>query len=59
MWYFKNFTKKNMFHWRKRRKIMAVLQVKDLKKYYGNKPNIIKALDGVSLTVERANLLLW
>lgn len=57
MWYFKNFTKKNMFHWRKRRKIMAVLQVKDLKKYYGNKPNIIKALDGVSLTVEKGEFI--
>ena len=46
-----------MFHWRKRRKIMAVLQVKDLKKYYGNKPNIIKALDGVSLTVEKGEFI--
>lgn len=36
---------------------MAVLQVKDLKKYYGNKPNIIKALDGVSLTVEKGEFI--
>ena len=36
---------------------MAVLQVKDLKKYYGNKPNIIKALDGVSLTVENGEFI--
>ena len=36
---------------------MAVLQVKDLKKYYGNKHNIIKALDGVSLTVEKGEFI--
>jgi len=36
---------------------MAVLQVKDLKKYYGNKPNIIKALGGVSLTVEKGEFI--
>ena len=36
---------------------MAVLEVKDLKKYYGNKPNIIKALDGVSLTVEKGEFI--
>lgn len=36
---------------------MAVLQVKDLKKYYGNKPNIIKALDGVSLTVDKGEFI--
>lgn len=57
MWYFKNFTKKNMFHWRKKEKNYGCLQVKDLKKYYGNKPNIIKALDGVSLTVEKGEFI--
>lgn len=30
---------------------MNILQTTDLKKYYGNEPNITKALDGVSLTV--------
>ena len=33
------------------------MQVKDLKKYYGHKPNIIKALDGVSLTVEKGEFI--
>ena len=36
---------------------MLVLQVKDLKKYYGNKPNIIKALDGVSFAVEKGEFI--
>ena len=36
---------------------MVVLQVKDLKKYYGNKPNIIKALDGVSFAVEKGEFI--
>lgn len=31
---------------------MPILQTIDLKKYYGAKPNITKALDGVSLSVE-------
>ena len=31
---------------------MSVLQVIDLKKYYGTKPNIVRALDSVNLTVE-------
>ena len=31
---------------------MPILQTTDLKKYYGGKPNITKALDGVSLSVE-------
>ena len=31
---------------------MPILQTTDLKKYYGEKPNITKALDGVSLSVE-------
>ena len=31
---------------------MTILQTTDLKKYYGDEPNITKALDGVSLSVE-------
>ena len=31
---------------------MPILQTTDLKKYYGGEPNITKALDGVSLSVE-------
>lgn len=30
---------------------MSILQTTDLKKYYGEKPNITKALDGVSLSI--------
>lgn len=32
--------------------LMTILQTTDLKKYYGDEPNITKALDGVSLSVE-------
>ena len=31
---------------------MSILQTIELKKYYGTKPNITKALDGVNLSVE-------
>ena len=31
---------------------MSVLQTIDLKKYYGTEPNITRALDGVSLSVD-------
>ena len=31
---------------------MSILQTTDLKKYYGTKPNITKALDGVNLSIE-------
>jgi len=31
---------------------MSILQTTDLKKYYGTKPNITKALDGVTLSIE-------
>ena len=31
---------------------MNILQVSDLKKYYGTKPNITKALDGVSISIQ-------
>ncbi|BAH07738.1 ABC transporter ATP-binding protein [Clostridium kluyveri] len=30
----------------------AVVQISDLKKYYGREPNLVKALDGVNLCVE-------
>ena len=36
---------------------MPILQTTDLKKYYGDEPNITKALDGVSLRLSRGNLL--
>ena len=32
---------------------MSILQTTDLKKYYGAEPNITKALDGVTLSVEQ------
>ena len=32
---------------------MSILQTTELKKYYGTKPNITKALDGVNLSVEQ------
>ena len=32
---------------------MSILQTIELKKYYGTKPNITKALDGVNLSVEQ------
>ena len=31
---------------------MNILETRNLKKYYGKKPNITKALDGISLAVE-------
>ena len=31
---------------------MSILQTTELKKYYGSKPNITKALDGVALSIE-------
>ena len=31
---------------------MTILQTKDLKKYYGSGDTLVKALDGVDLTVE-------
>ena len=35
---------------------MSILQTTELKKYYGAKPNITKALDGVNLSVEQGDL---
>ena len=31
---------------------MSILRIEGLKKYYGTEPNVTKALDGVSLSVE-------
>ena len=36
---------------------MPILQATDLKKYYGEEPNITKALDGVSLSVEQGEFV--
>lgn len=36
---------------------MSILQTTELKKYYGSKPNITKALDGVTLSVERGEFV--
>jgi len=35
----------------------SILTVKNLKKYYGEEPNITRALDGVNLTVERGEFV--
>lgn len=36
---------------------MSILKTKDLKKYYGEEPNITRALDGVSMTVEQGEFV--
>ena len=36
---------------------MCILQTTELKKYYGTKPNITKALDGVNLSVEQGEFV--
>ncbi|MCI8586897.1 MAG: ABC transporter ATP-binding protein [Lachnospiraceae bacterium] len=36
---------------------MSILQTIDLKKYYGVEPNVTKALDGVSLSVEQGEFV--
>ena len=36
---------------------MNILQTTELKKYYGTKPNITKALDGVNLSVEQGEFV--
>lgn len=36
---------------------MDILQINNLKKYYGKEPNLTKALDGVSLTVEQGEFV--
>ena len=36
---------------------MSILQTTDLKKHYGTEPNITKALDGVTLSVEQGEFV--
>ncbi len=36
---------------------MSILQVTDLKKYYGTEPNITKALDGISLSIDEGEFV--
>ena len=36
---------------------MTILQTTDLKKYYGERPNITRALDGVSLSIEEGEFV--
>lgn len=36
---------------------MNILETIDLKKYYGEKPNIVKAIDGVNLTAQKGEFL--
>lgn len=36
---------------------MSILQIQDLKKYYGQADHIVKALDGISLTVEKGEFV--
>ncbi|MDR2888304.1 MAG: ABC transporter ATP-binding protein [Lachnospiraceae bacterium] len=36
---------------------MSILTTHELKKYYGTKPNIVKALDGVSLSIEQGEFV--
>ena len=36
---------------------MSILQTTDLKKYYGTEPNITKALDGVTLSIEQGEFV--
>ncbi len=36
---------------------MSILQTIDLKKYYGTEPNITKALDGVTLSIEQGEFV--
>ena len=35
----------------------CILETKDLKKYYGKEPNITKALDGISISVEQGEFV--
>ena len=36
---------------------MSILQTTDLKKHYGTEPNITKALDGVTLSIEQGEFV--
>lgn len=35
----------------------AILETRNLKKYYGQEPNITRALDGVSISVENGEFV--
>ena len=36
---------------------MSILQTTDLKKYYGKEPNVTRALDGVTLSIEKGEFV--
>ncbi len=36
---------------------MSVLETVDLRKYYGTEPNVMRALDGVSLRVDKGEFV--
>lgn len=36
---------------------MSILQATDLKKYYGKEPNVTRALDGVTLSIEKGEFV--
>lgn len=36
---------------------MSILQTNELKKYYGDEPNIVRALDGVSVSIEKGEFV--
>lgn len=38
-------------------KLMPILQIQDLKKYYGKGEHVVKALDGISLTVDKGEFV--
>jgi putative ABC transport system ATP-binding protein len=46
-----------MLHLKKRRLVMEILRAENVKKYYMMGENIVKALDGVSLNVERGEFV--
>lgn len=36
---------------------MSILKTKELRKYYGEKPNVVKALDGVDISIEKGEFV--
>ncbi len=36
---------------------MSILSTKDLTKHYGSGPNLVKALDGVSISIEKGEFV--
>ena len=50
-------SKNYMLHLKKRRLVMEILRAENVKKYYMMGENIVKALDGVSLNVERGEFV--